>query len=137
MTADMIVLFRKELAQELAIRIHRGGHRPSKMRFLSAQLEAYLKDELWLRHARHANALAARLASGIAPHVEVLRRVDANIVFVRFPPPLATALQREGFQFFDWSIFGADAYRLVCGFATTEEDVDGLIAAVRRKIDEQ
>jgi threonine aldolase len=137
MTADMIVLFRKELAQELAIRIHRGGHRPSKMRFLSAQLEAYLTDDLWLRHARHANAMAARLASGIAPHVEILRRVDANIVFVRFPPPLATSLQGDGFQFFDWSIFGADVYRLVCGFATTEEDVDGLIAAVRRKIEQQ
>jgi threonine aldolase len=137
MTADMIVLFRKELALELGIRIHRGGHRPSKMRFLSAQLEAYLKDDLWLGHARHANAMAARVASGIAPHVEVLRRVDANIVFVRFPPTLAAALQGEGFQFFDWPIFGAEAYRLVCGFATTEEDVDGLIAAVRRKTDQQ
>lgn len=131
MTADMIVLFRKELAQELGIRIHRGGHRPSKMRFLSAQLEAYLKDELWLRHARHANAMAARLASGIAPHVKILRRVDANIVFVRFPPALAAALQRDGFQFFEWSIFGTDAYRLVCGFATTEGDVDALTAAVK------
>jgi threonine aldolase len=133
MTADMIVLFRRALAQELAIRIHRGGHRPSKMRFLSAQLEAYLTDDLWLRHARHANAMAARLAEGISPHVEILRRVDANIVFVRFPPPLATALQREGFQFFDWSIFGADAYRLVCGFATTEGDVDGFVAAVQQR----
>ncbi len=68
------------------------------MRFLSAQLEAYLTDDLWLRHARHANAMAARLAEGIAPHAEILRRVDANIVFVRFPPPLAAALQRDGFS---------------------------------------
>lgn len=134
MTADVIVLFRKELAPELAIRIHRGGHRPSKMRFLSAQLEAYLTEELWLRHARHANAMAARLAAGLAPHVEILRRVDANIVFVRLPPALAAALQKEGFQFFDWQIFGDDAYRLVCGFATTEEDVDGLIAGVGRAL---
>jgi len=136
-TADMIVVFRKELAQELAIRIHRGGHRPSKMRFLSAQLEAYLKDELWLRNARHANAMAARLAAGLAPHVEVLRPVDANIVFVRFPPTVASALQQEGFQFFDWQIFGEDAYRLVCGYATTAEDVDALVQAVRGNIDER
>jgi len=137
MTADMIVLFRTELAPELAIRIHRGGHRPSKMRFLSAQLEAYLTDDLWLRHARHANAMAARLAKGISPHVEILRSVDANIVFVRFPPVVADALQREGFQFFDWSIFVADSYRLLTGYATTEEDVDEFMAAVRRKIDER
>jgi len=130
MTADMIVLFRKELAPELAIRIHRAGHRPSKMRFLSAQLEAYLGDDLWLRHARHANAMAARLAEGLGPRVEILRPVDANIVFVRFPPPLAAALQRDGFQFFDWPLFGDDAYRLVCGYATTEADVDGLVDAV-------
>jgi threonine aldolase len=131
MTADMIVLFRKELAPELAIRIHRSGHRPSKMRFLSAQLEAYLQDELWLRHARHANAMGARLAAGLGAHAELVHRPNANIVFVRFPPPLAAALRAEGFRFFEWSIFGDDAYRLVCGFATTEEDVDGLVEAVR------
>jgi len=102
------------------------------MRFLSAQLEAYLKDDLWLRHASHANRMAARLVDGIAgaPGVEILHRVDANIVFVRFAPPLAATLQRDGFQFFDWPIFGADAYRLVTGFATTEEDVDGLVEGV-------
>jgi len=125
MTADMIVLFRRELAEELSIRIHRGGHRPSKMRFLSAQLEAYLADDLWLRHARHANAMAAR----IAPHVELVQRVDANIVFVRFPPALTERLRGEGFQFSAWPIFGDDVYRLVTGWATTEEDVDALVAA--------
>ena len=130
MSADMIVLFRKERARELAIRIHRAGHRPSKMRFLSAQLEAYLADGLWLRHARHANAMAARLAAGLGPHVEIVQKVEANIVFARFPPPLARRLQSEGFLFFDWMLFGEDVYRLVCGFATTEEDVDGLIASV-------
>jgi threonine aldolase len=137
MTADMIVLFRKELAPELGIRIHRSGHRPSKMRFLSAQLEAYLKDDLWLRHARHSNATAARLAAGLAPHVELLQRVDANIVFARFPPALAAALRGEGFQFFDWGIFGEDVYRLVCGFATTEEEVEGLVEAVRGKMNKR
>ena len=130
MTADMIVLFRKELAEELSIRIHRGGHRPSKMRFLSAQLEAYLRDGLWLRNARHANAMAARLVERIAPHVEILRRVDANIAFVRFPPALAEALRGDGFQFSAWPIFGDDVYRLVTGWATTEADVDAFAAKI-------
>jgi threonine aldolase len=130
MSADLIVLFRKELAEELSIRIHRGGHRPSKMRFFSAQLEAYLTDGLWLRHARHANLMAARLAEGIAPHVEIVHRVDANIVFVRFAPSLADALQEDGFQFAAWPILGDDIYRLVTGWATTEADVDAFAAKI-------
>ena len=134
MSADVIVLFRKELAEELSIRIHRGGHRPSKMRFLSAQLEAYLTDGLWLRHARHANLMAARLAEGIAPHVEIVRPVDANIVFVRFPPAVAEGLRGDGFLFSAWPIFGDDVYRLVTGYATAADDVDAFTAAVRRKI---
>jgi len=134
MSADVIVLFRKELAEEMWIRIHRGGHRPSKMRFLSAQLEAYLTDGLWLRHARHANLMAGRLAEGIAPHVEIVRRVDANIVFVRFASKLADALRDDGFQFSAWPIFGDDVYRLVTGWATTADDVDAFAAAVQRKM---
>ncbi|HEY6136654.1 MAG TPA: beta-eliminating lyase-related protein [Thermoanaerobaculia bacterium] len=130
MSADLIVLFRKELAEELSIRIHRGGHRPSKMRFFSAQLEAYLTDGLWLRHARHANLMAARLADRIAPPVEIVRRVDANIVFVRFAPALADALQEDGFQFAAWPILGDDVYRLVTGWATTEADVDAFAAKI-------
>jgi len=134
MSADVIVLFRKELAAELSVRIHRGGHRPSKMRFLSAQLEAYFTDGMWLRHARHANLMAARLAEGIAPHVEIVRRVDVNIVFVRFPSAVAGALREEGFQFAEWPIFGDDVYRLVTGWTTTADDVDAFAAAVRRKM---
>jgi threonine aldolase len=128
--ADLIVVFRRELAEGLALRYHRSGHRPSKMRFLSAQLEAYLTDDLWLRNARHANAMAKRLAEGIAGRFEIIHPVDANIVFVRLPASNVERLQREGFQFFDWTIFGRDAYRIVMGFSTTAEDVDGLIQAM-------
>lgn len=124
--AELIVVFRKELAEEIAPRWHRSGHRPSKMRFLSAQFEAYLTGDLWLRNARHANAMAARLASGL----ETIHRVGANVVFVRFPPSVAEGLRAEGFQFLDWPIFGDDAYRLVTGFATRAEDVDAFLAVL-------
>jgi threonine aldolase len=132
--ADLIVVFRRELAAELALRYHRGGQRLSKMRLLSAQLEAYLTDDLWLRNARHANAMARRLHAGVAElaGVEVVRPVEANIVFPRLPSSLAERLQKEGFAFYNWSIFGDDVYRLVCGFSTTEEDVDALLEAIRR-----
>ena len=125
---ELIVVFRKSLAQEIAPRWHRSGHRVSKMRFLSAQFEAYLTDDLWLRNARHTNAVAQR----IARELKVIRPVQANIVFVRFEPRVTAALRAEGFDFYEWPLFGDDAYRLVCGFGTTNEDADALIEAVKR-----
>ncbi len=136
LAAEVIVVFRKELAGELAIRYHRGGHRLSKMRFLSAQMEAYLRDDVWLRNARNANAMATRLRDGIGalPGIEILRPVEANIVFARIPTKIAAAVQKDGFLFYDWPIFGADAYRLVTGFSTTSAAVDAFVAALRSAV---
>lgn len=144
LAAEVIVVFRRELADELAIRYHRGGHRLSKMRFLSAQMEAYLSNDVWLRNARNANAMAARLADGIsairvaapAPSrsVEIIRPVEANIVFVRIAQDVASAVQKAGFLFNDWPIFGPDAWRLVTGFSTTAEDIDAFLAALRSAV---
>lgn len=128
MAAELLVVFRKELAEQIAPRWHRAGHRLSKMRFLSAQLDAYLTGDLWLRNARRANSVALRIAAAL----EVLRPVEANILFVRFEPHVAAALREEGFLFYDWPIFGPGAVRLACGFGTSDEDADALIAAVKR-----
>ncbi|HJQ40749.1 MAG TPA: beta-eliminating lyase-related protein [Thermoanaerobaculia bacterium] len=126
LSADLVIVFNQALAAPMAFHSRRGGHQPSKMRFLSAQLLAYLTDELWLRNARRANAAAARLAKGLANirGVEILQPVQANILFVRFPAAVS------GYQFHEWPIFGEDALRIVTGFATTDDDVDALIAAV-------
>lgn len=97
----------------------RSGHRLSKLRFVSAQLEAYLTEDLWLRNARHANAMARRLAAGLA---NVIHPVEANIVFTRLQRPAA------GVLCYDWPILGPDAYRLVTAFDTREEDIDSLSA---------
>ncbi|HET8773952.1 MAG TPA: beta-eliminating lyase-related protein, partial [Thermoanaerobaculia bacterium] len=122
MGAELIVVFRKELVEEIEPRWQRAGHRLSKMRFLSAQFEAYLANDLWLRNARHANAAAQRLARGL----DVLRPVEANVVFVRFAPHVVGALRAAGFAFHDWPLFGEGAVRLVCGINTTDADVDAL-----------
>ncbi len=127
LAAELIVVFDQALAKELVPRWHRSGHRPSKMRFLSAQFEAYLANDLWLRNARHANALAQRLASGLR---DVLRPVEANVVFTRFAPEAARSLREQGFLFHEWPLFGPDAVRLVVGFDTTENDVDRFLQAV-------
>jgi threonine aldolase len=125
LAGDVIVVFNRALSEELSLRWHRAGQRLSKMRFLSAQLEAYLTNDVWLRNARHANGMARRLRDAIGDSVEIVRPVDANIVFVRCPPP-------PGFLFGDWPIFGPDVYRIVMGFNTTEQDVDELAQSLIR-----
>ena len=127
--AELIVAFDRTIAAELALRRHRAGHRLSKMRFVSAQLDAYFADDLWLRNARHANAMAARLAAGLAG-LEILEPVQANVVFVRMPSALMQSLASQGFLFYDWPLFGEGAVRLVTGFSTTEADVDAIVKAV-------
>ena len=127
MCADLVVLFNRALKDEFVRHWHRSGHRPSKMRFLSAQLDAYFSDDLWLRNARRANAAAARLARGLAQAggVEILPPVQANLLFVRFGRPV------PGYQFGDWSLFGEGVIRIACGFSTTDEDVDALLKTLR------
>jgi threonine aldolase len=127
LAAEAIVVFDKSLAEEIALRHHRSGHRISKMRFISAQLDAYLTGDLWLRNARHANAMAQRLARGLTTIHPTIHPVDANVLFVRFSPEQAAALRENGFLFANWPIFGDDAYRLVTAFDTTADQVDAFL----------
>ena len=127
LAAELIVMFDKTLAAEMLTRWHRGGHRLSKMRFLSVQFDAYFENDLWLRNARHANAMARRLGAGVP---ELLRPVEANVVFARLLPQQVQSLQQQGFLFYDWPLFGEGAVRFVCGFSTGEQEVDALLAAL-------
>jgi threonine aldolase len=130
LTAEAVVVFRKDLANELAHRRKRAGQVSSKMRFFSAQLEAYLTDDLWLKNARAANASARRLGDGLrAAGLALAAPVEANLVFPRVPLPLRDRLRAQGFEFLDWPSLGDDVIRLVCGFATPEANVDALVAA--------
>ncbi len=135
LAAEAVVLFDPALAETMGFRRKRGGHLFSKMRFLSAQLDAYLRDDLWLRNARHANAMAARLAAGLGAldGVSLLHPVEANEIFARLPLAMADGIEAAGFGFYRW---GADAagttVRLVTAFDTREADVDAMVAAAER-----
>jgi threonine aldolase len=136
LAAEAVVLFDRSLAAELEFRRKRSGHLWSKMRFLSAQLVAYLESDLWLRNARQSNAMAARLADGLATiaTARVVEVVEANEVFVALPARVATALRAAGFSFLDWlAPAGASApvFRLVTSYDTRPADVDSLLTAVR------
>lgn len=137
MAAEAVVFFNPELAENFLYRRKRAGHLWSKMRFLSAQLEAYLADDLWLVNARHANSVARRLADGLCalPGVSLVFPVEANELFIRLPAPVADGLHAAGYAFYPWSAYGDDTYRLLTAFDTAEATVDALIDDARRLSD--
>ncbi|MFG2136540.1 threonine aldolase family protein [Streptomyces sp. NPDC048650] len=106
----------------------------SKMRFVSVQLEALLAKDLWLRNARHANTMAQRLAAGVREidGVDILYPVQSNAVFARLPHDVSERLQKR-YRFYFWDEQVGDV-RWMCAFDTTEEDVDGFLAALREEI---
>jgi threonine aldolase len=102
----------------------------SKMRFLAAQFIALLDDDLWLRNARHANAMASRLAAGLAdlPGVDVVYPVESDAVFARLPRQHVAELQRE-WTFHIWDET-TSVVRWMTAFDTQERDVDDFLASI-------
>lgn len=133
--AEAVVFFDPKDVRDFEYRRKKSGHLISKMRFVSAQLAAYLKDGLWLRRAAIANTAATRLAEGLAglPGVEIVHPVDANAVFVRLPEGMAARLREDGAQFYDWGPPADRLIRLVTSFATPDEDVAEFVALAGRK----
>jgi threonine aldolase len=105
----------------------------SKMRFVSAQFQALLTDDLWLRNASHANAMAQRLAEGVRhlPGVTLVAQPAANAVFAQLPAAAADAV-REQFRFYNWdeSDPARPVVRWMCAWDTTEADVDSFVTAL-------
>jgi threonine aldolase len=134
MAAEAVVLFDPARKEELLYRRKRTGHLWSKMRFIAAQLQAYLADDLWLRNAAHANRMAASLGDGLAAidGITLAHPVEANEVFALMPEELIAALEAEGVGLHRWPTSVAPMARLVAAFDTTEEDVLGAIDAARR-----
>jgi len=134
MGAEIVVFFNDELANTFAFHRKRAGHLMSKMRFVSAQLDAYFADGLWLRYARHANAMAQRLVQGLTvlPGVKLLYPVEANEIFIELPVPTVDALREAGFAFYDWPNSPAGTIRLVTAFNTEQQAVDQFLATAKR-----
>jgi threonine aldolase len=132
--AEVVVFFDTALAETFILRRKRAGHQFSKMRFVSAQLEAYLAEERWLAFARHANAMATRIAHGLQrlPGVKLLHAVEANEVFAILPLPVIAGLRHAGFNFYDWTDAGPGAVRLVLAFNTDPAHVDAFIQTAGR-----
>ncbi len=136
MGVEAVVLFDPGKAWEFALRRKRAGHLFSKHRFLAAQVAGWLDGGLWLDLARHANAMAARLAAGFAsvPGGRLRHPVEANILFADFPAAAHAAAQAAGAAYYPWSDGPGDAgtgARLVTSWATTAAEVDAFLAVLR------
>jgi threonine aldolase len=138
---EAVVFCRPELAADFLFTRKQLGQLASKMRFIGAQFEALMADELWLRSARHANAMAARLAVAVEAieGVEVVHPVEANAVFARLAPAaieaLLTTLPGEH-PFYVWDE-AEGIVRWMCAWDTSEADVDAFAAAVAEACDRQ
>ncbi len=131
MYGEAVVFFRPELAEEFDYIRKQGMQLASKMRFISAQFEALLADDLWLENANAANASARRLAAAVGdlPGVSVTRPVETNAVFATVPPEVVAPLRRRYF-FYVWDRARTEI-RLMTSFDTTEEDIASFADAFR------
>jgi threonine aldolase len=132
MAAEAVIFFDPPLAQTMGFRRKRAGHLFSKMRFVSAQMEAYLTDELWLRNARHANAMARRMADGLAKihGCRLVHPREANLLFVMLPNRVIDGLEQAGFGFYREG--GVRTIRLVTAFNTDMAAVDAFVTAAQQ-----
>jgi len=125
LNAEALILFRTELADEIAVRRKRAGHLLSKGRYLAAQLLAMLDGDLWLENARAANGSAQALAKA-APD-RLVYPVEANELFLKVTDEEAKRLRGLGFDFYDW---GPGEIRLVTSWDQQGEALDRLASAL-------
>ncbi len=139
--AEAVVIFDPARSWEFELRRKRGGHLFSKHRYLSAQMQAYLADGLWLRMASDANAAGARLARGVSAieGASLLYPAHANMVFAVLPRAAHRRATEAGAIYHPWpsdrqddgSDDGPLSARMVCSWCTSSAEVDGLLAAFR------
>lgn len=131
MMAEALLIFDSADAVELGRRRKQAGHLISKMRYVSAQLDAYLSDDLWLKLAGHANEMAAHLVAGLkdVDGIELLYPVQANEIFLHMSDEFASAMHEADIEFHCWPKPGV--YRLVTAHCTRAEEVDAFLAAAR------
>lgn len=124
---EAIIFFNKELAEDFAYRCKQSGQLCSKMRYLSAPWIGILKDQVWLRHARHANKCAERMEAGLRAieGMQILFPRQANSVFVSMPERVIAGLVARGWSFYNF--IGAGGCRLMCSWDTQFEDVDAFL----------
>lgn len=134
MYGEAVVFFDRNLSQNFKYTRKQGTHLPSKMRFISAQFDALLTDELWRRNAEHSNRMAQLLAEELSsvPRVEITQKVESNGVFATIPPKFVPMLQKKYF-FYVWNEETSEV-RFMTSFDTTEEDIRQFVGLIRKTV---
>jgi threonine aldolase len=134
MGAEAVVLLGDDLGDGFKYRRKQAMQLASKMRYISAQLEALLSGDLWERSAAHANAMARRLADAVGdlPGVRVTQPVEANAVFAVLDPAVTERLQQR-WSFYVWDE-GTGEVRWMASWDTAEEEVDAFAADIRAAV---
>jgi threonine aldolase len=135
---EAVLFFDHQLADDFLFRRKRAGQLLSKGRYLSAQMLAYLKDDLWIANAKRANALAQVLSAGLnqLPGIRISNLTQANEVFAFMPKRLFEALEATGACFHEWPVDGMKTgethVRFVLSWATPEAHVEEFIGLTRQ-----
>ncbi len=135
MFGEAVIFKNTEFSRDFCYIRKQGLQLASKMRFISAQFEALLTDNLWLKNAKHANKMAALLDDSVKkiPQVKVLYPVETNFVFASLPKDKIPAVLEE-VLFYTWGHDG-DQVRWVTTFDTTEEDINHLVNVLKKHLD--
>jgi len=132
LAAEAIIFFKPELVGNLPFLMKRAGHLLSKMSFVSAQLDAYITNEVWLRNAKHANAMGKKLSQGLDQHknIELAYPTDANEIFVKIPKDIIDQLNSEGYTIND-DEWDGKAVRLVTAWNTNLSDIETFLNFIK------
>ena len=128
MAAEALVFFNPDDALHAQFHRKRGGHLWSKHRFLAAQFDAYLENDLWLALARTSNERMTSLRNGIASskNASIAAGGDGNELFISMEVDVAEQLMQRGHMFYEWPSL-PDAYRLVTSFTTTDAEINEFV----------
>lgn len=131
MYGEAVVFFNRSLAEDFKYRRKQGMQLSSKMRYIAAQFNAFLENELWKKNALHANRMAQKLYHAVKdiPGVKITQRVESNAVFASIPADTIEKLQKEYF-FYVWDEDTSEV-RWMCSFDTTEQDIEGFASLLR------
>ena len=130
--AEAIIFFKPELVGNISFLMKRAGHLLSKMRFVSAQLDAYISNDVWLKNAKQANKMGKKLSDGLSKHkdIEIAYPTEANEVFAKFPREKIEHLNSEGYKMNEDELDGKST-RLVAAWNTQDSDVNQFLEILK------
>jgi threonine aldolase len=134
MFGDAVVFFDKKLSKNFKFIRKQGMHLTSKMRYISAQFEALLSNDLWFKNAKHANSMTQFLYNKIKniPYIKITQKVQVNSIFAIIPKKIINDLQKNyAFYVFNEQ---TNEVRWMCSFNTTKKDIINFVKDIKSHV---